>query len=157
MSNESREDRREFLKAAAAGVTGVVMGGTISPSLSEAAAGAGPAPLNTSIKNLLGATSVYYDLLSTHAKKLTKKDLIHLRKMHLGQSDAIETVKLKTLTFSDVKSIENAFDQKAQGENGFSTSALKREVQADDTSYCCCCSPCCTCAAAVTRPSRRLT
>ena len=132
------KNRREFVKMAAAGAAGVVVGGSGS---AKAATTDGPAPLNTPITQLLG---VHASELIRDAKRLTKGDLIHLRKFHKGDETVTKlTPRLKKLSYDEIMSIENAFDKKHNTENS------GQVAPPGDVTACCCCCPCCTCAAAV--------
>lgn len=132
------KNRREFVKMAAAGAAGVVVGGAGS---AKAATYDGPAPLDTPITDLLG---VHASELIKDAKKLTKGDLVLLRKFHKGDETVTRlSPRLKKLDYNEIMSIEAAFDKKHSVENSGVASPP------GDVTACCCCCPCCTCAAAV--------
>lgn len=131
-----KENRRSFVKMAAAGAAGMVVGG------GKALAQDGLAPMNTPITKLLGSYSSY---LVKDAKKLTKGDLIQLRKFHTKDPEVTKlNSRLKKLDFNEIKSIETAFDKFHHDQN-FGSVMPSGDVNVS----CCCCSPCCTCAAAV--------
>ncbi len=140
------KERRSFIKTAAAGAAGVIIGSAVGSNNTALAQDTQPAPLNTPITDLLGPD--YAGDLTKNAKKLTKFDLMHLRKHAVRDDDAKITKKMKALNVKDLHSIEDAFDRKLQTLSGLSA------APPNGTTYCCCCTPCCTCAAAVTKPSR---
>lgn len=132
------KNRRSFVKMAAAGAAGVVVGGAGS---AKAASDIGPAALDTPITQLLG---VHASELIRDAKKLNKGDLLLLRKFHKGDAAVTKlNPRLKRLDYNEIMSIEKAFDKKHSVENS------AQAAPAGDVTACCCCCPCCTCAAAV--------
>lgn len=124
-------------------------------------------PLDTPILDMLSSNAA--QLLTDAAKLATKEDLFKIRekfsrfdspfiRTHIGLSETVGhdvwpppttpvRATVDTLTFQDLRSIEDAFDFHVQS-GGIQTQVGTR----GDVSACCCCTPCCSTAASVTRP-----
>jgi hypothetical protein len=135
------ENRRDFLKGAAV-ATGAVAAGALAASRPALGAEAGSlAPLAASITSL-GLSSKEVAMLTSGAKKLSKRDLVELRQWWVSR----EGRPPLSLSIEDVDSIEKAFDSYVARISSGKGSAEGA------ASCCCCCSPCCCCAAAVDPP-----
>ena len=125
-------------------------------------------PLDTPILDML--TSEAAQLLTDAAKTATKEDLFKIRetfsrtdspffRTHLFSPTTGHDVwpppsehvraTAETLSFADLRSIEEAFDLHVQ--SGAVQTQAATGIRGD-VSACCCCTPCCCTAAAVTRP-----
>lgn len=118
------------------------------PSGSRSNGFSGSMPLDTPIFKML--TPDQAALLSPNAKKLTKADLLALQ----GPDGGKALVAL-SLTFDDLKTVEEAFHQRfgASGLEEVQNATTAGSNSLESSISCCCCTPCCCCTAvSVTSP-----
>ncbi|MEW6366119.1 MAG: twin-arginine translocation signal domain-containing protein [Acidobacteriota bacterium] len=142
-------ERRDFMRTTVTGAAAMAVGGALGSEHAHASDITWGKRLNEPLVNLLDAK--YADMLVGDARKILKKDLIHMRMIEVRDSEGLTNPRIKALNVTEIRSIEDALDQ-------WHKDILQGTAQVDlaslngDACCCCTCTPCCscTCAAAVT-------
>jgi hypothetical protein len=139
-------ERRGFIRAAVAATGAAAMAAGAASAQDKKAA---RLPMDTPVTKL-GFNAKEVEVMTPAAQKLTKGDMLGIRKLHTANPNQTTAQvvaeynkeKNKKITVEDIQSIEKAFQLREERQHAPGAAAA-------DVTACCCCCPCCTCTASV--------